>query len=417
LKELEDKWGKDESETTSSLRLKGLIERAENKTNRKVVVLVDEYDKPLLESADNFELNEKIRNELKGFYGVLKAMDAYLKFILITGVTKFSKISIFSDLNQLVDISLDEKFSSICGISKTELYKDFKPEIDALSIARGLSHDETALKLKQLYDGYHFAKVSEDIYNPFSVLNTFFYNDFGMYWFKTGTPTFLIKMLREIEFDLPALENDIWTTQNNIDDYQYDNSDPVPALYQTGYLTIKNFDTDTGMYVLGYPNEEVKYGFLNELLPIYFSQMPTVGTSSIAKVLKALKAGDVELAMLTLKAFFAGIPYDLQDKRHKNEKYFQSLFYVYFAALGQNIGVEVKSAKGRADAIIKTPTHIFVFEFKMDANATAEDAMKQIDTKEYLIPYIADNRRLVKTGVEFSIDEGGIKRWMIICNE
>jgi len=413
----EKKWGKEENEKTPASRLIGLINRAYEKTGQRVAVLIDEYDKPLISSMENNALNDEIRILLKGFYGVLKAMDYALRFVFITGVTKFSKVSIFSDLNQLIDISLNEDFAEICGISETELLQNFQPEIQALAERRKISSDEAFAKLKKLYDGYRFAKVCEDMYNPFSMLKTFGNLDFAYYWFATGTPTFLVKHLANTGFEIPILENNVTIDANSLMDYRVENDDYIPLLYQTGYLTIKEYDSELNAYTLGFPNEEVKYGFLNELLPQF---TPSFGTSSskfsAIGFIQLLRVGNIEGTMNMLQAYFATIEYDAIPKRLQVEKFYQFVFWQLFTLMGQSVQTEVKSSKGRADAVVRTADSIYVFEFKMDENATAEDALAQINSKDYAIPYAADHRKIVKIGVEFSQTEKGLKRWLIEKN-
>jgi hypothetical protein len=268
LKILESRWGKDETDTTPASRLLGLINRASEKTGRKVVVLVDEYDKPLVNTLDNKEVNKAMRDTLIGFYCVLKSADANLRFVFLTGVTKLTKVSVFSDLNHLVDISLDENYAGICGISESEMITCFQPEIENLAEKQNLTFDATLTELKKRYNGYRFAKKSESMYNPFSLLNTLDKRDFGNYWFETGTPTFLVKTLKDIDFDFKSMENDILISADSITDYRVEYKNPIPLLYQSGYLTIKDYDSMFNEYILGFPNEEVKYGFFNELLPI-----------------------------------------------------------------------------------------------------------------------------------------------------
>jgi hypothetical protein len=409
----EEIWGRVENETTPASRLIGLIRRAYNKTGQRVVVLIDEYDKPLISSMDNLDFNDEIRTILKGFYGVLKAEDANLKFVFLTGVTKFSKVSIFSDLNQPDDISLNDRYSEICGISETELLQNFQPEIQALAERRKMSYDEAFAKLKKLYDGYHFAKESEDIYNPFSVLNTFGNLDFAYYWFATGTPTFLAKALRNQNYDIRKFDDNVIISANSIMDYRVENENLIPLLYQSGYLTIKNYDNVLNEYVLGFPNEEVKYGFLNELLPAFVLKPIASGNFSVTDFLRKLMNNDIEDFMTSLQAFFTAIPYDAIKRKHRDEQYYQHVFYLIFTLMGQFVQTEVKSSRGRADAVVKTANAIYVFEFKMDDNATAEDALAQMNSKDYAIPYTADHRKLVKIGVEFSQTEKGVKRWLI----
>ncbi|MDR1097844.1 MAG: ATP-binding protein [Tannerella sp.] len=412
LKEYEEEYGKKDMETKPSIRFASLIAAMHKKTGQKVVILIDEYDKSLVSTMDKPDLNEKIRDVLKGFYGVLKGADAHLKFVFLTGVTKFSKVSIFSDLNQLKDISMSEQYAEICGISETELIRDFEPELQALAAKKGFTRDEAFAEMKKRYDGYHFAKVSEDMYNPFSILNTFVDNDFAYYWFATGTPTFLAKALRKQNYDIRKFEDDVKIAANLIMDYRYENQNLVPLLYQSGYLTVKSYEQDGDFYVLGFPNEEVKYGFLNELLPAFVLTPITTGRFSVIEFLQQFKEGDIEGFMTSLKAFFADIPYDAIEQKHRDEQYYQHVFYLLFTLLGQFVKTEVKNNKGRTDAVVKTAGNIYVFEFKMDSNATAEDALKQINSKDYAIPYAADHRKTVKIGVEFSQTERGVKRWL-----
>ncbi|MDR0337642.1 MAG: AAA family ATPase, partial [Planctomycetaceae bacterium] len=323
LKQYESEWNVTNIAARLSLRFDNLIKNANKKSGRKVVVLIDEYDKPLVNTLDNAELNESMREILKGFYGILKSADAYLRFVFLTGVTKFSKISVFSDLNNLMDISFDSAFSGICGISETELTHCFKPEIKKLAERNQLSYDETLTKLKKHYDGYRFAKISEEMYNPFSILNTFFSKDFNDYWFATGTPTFLAKMLKDGDFEIPDLENNIHASIADITNYKVGSTNPFPILYQSGYLTIKDYDSEFDELILGFPNEEVKYGFLRELLPVYAPHYAVHQKFSAVSFIKTLRTGDIDGFMNNLRAFYSGIPYDLINKEWKNERYYQ----------------------------------------------------------------------------------------------
>jgi len=414
IEALEQLWGQKTDAKDLASRFDAVIKSAYEQTGKQVVVLIDEYDKPLINTMNDKTANEEIRTLLKSFYGVLKSADAYLRFVFLTGVTKFSKVSIFSDLNQLVDISLSEKYAEICGISEEELLQNFQPEIQALAERRKVSNDEAFAKLKKLYDGYHFAKVSADIYNPFSVLNTFESLDFAYYWFATGTPTFLVKALRNQNYDIRKFDNNVNIAANSVLDYRVENENLVPLLYQSGYLTIKSYNQILDTYVLGFPNEEVKYGFLNELLPAFVLSPIASGNFSVTDFLERLMDNDTEGFMTSLQAFFAAIPYDAIKLEHRDEQYYQHVFYLLFTLMGQFVQTEVKNNKGRADAVVKTADSIYIFEFKMDENATAEDALAQINSKDYAIPYTTDHRKLVKIGVEFSQIEKGIKRWLIV---
>ena len=413
LQKYEQQYGVSSISKSLSVRFGNVISQARKKTGQGVVVLIDEYDKPLISTMENPDLNNDVRTMLKGFYGILKAEDANLRFVFLTGVTKFSKVSIFSDLNQLIDISLDEKYAEICGISEIELLQNFQPEIQALAERRKMSYDEAFAKLKKLYDGYHFAKESADIYNPFSVLNTFAKLDFAYYWFATGTPTFLANTLRNQNYDIRKFNDDVLIAANSVMDYRVENLNLIPLLYQSGYLTIKEYRQNRDTFVLGFPNEEVKYGFLNELLPAFVRTPITTGNFSIIEFLQQIEDNDIKGFMTSLKAFFSAIPYDAMKQENRDEQYYQHVFYLLFTLMGQFVETEVKNNKGRADAVLKTADSIYVFEFKMDDNATAEDALAQINSKDYVIPYTADHRKIVRIGVEFSQTERGVKRWLI----
>jgi hypothetical protein len=410
LTSLESEWGKIATEATPAARLMGLIRRANKQTGRKVVVLADEYDKPLVNTLDNESVNKSIRDTLKGFYGVLKSADANLRFVFLTGVTKFSKVSVFSDLNHLMDISMNEEYAGICGISESELTAYFQPEIENLAERRKLTYEAALAELKKYYNGYHFAKVSEGMYNPFSLLNTFVKKDFGDYWFETGTPTFLVKMLKDIDFDLKSLENGVRITARSIADYRAESRNPTPLLYQSGYLTIKDYDDTFDEYILGFPNEEVKDGFFNELLYVYMPEKDTQGEFYVANFVRDLSANDVDGFVKRLRAFFAGIPYDLDTKE---EKHFEKVFFVLCRLMGQFIEVEPHFTSSRADAVMTTKDTVFIFEFKIAETSTVEKALQQIDEKSYAIPYTAKDKKIVKIGVVFGKEERGITDWKI----
>ena len=409
----EKQWGITPKYDDLSVRFATLIETASEKTGRKTVVLVDEYDKALVNTMEQPQKHEELRLFLKGFYGVLKGMDLHLRFVFLTGVTKFSQVSVFSDLNHLIDISLDERFAGVCGISEKELLQYFQPELQALAAKTETTYDETLAEMKKRYDGYRFAETGEDMYNPFSVLNTFTSQRFGYYWHKTGTPTFLVNALKNANFDVRKFDDAVTIAVSAIDDYRAGATSLVPLLYQSGYLTIKSYNRKDDIFTLGFPNEEVKYGFLNHLLPAYVPKWGLDLSFSAYAFIDAIRSGDVDDFMTLLQAFIASIPYDLEENKDKDEKYYQMIFYILFTVMGQLNDSEVKSAKGRADAVVKTADSIYVFEFKMDRNDTAEDALAQINRQGYLIPYAADSRRLVKIGVELNIEARGITRWVV----
>ena len=404
----ENKYGASASETSLSLRFKGVIRRAHERTGLQTVVLIDEYDKPLLQTIGNKDLQEQYKNILKAFYGTLKSADAHLRFVFLTGVTKFGQVSVFSDLNQLKDISMDARYATICGITDKELRHNFQPELEALATNEGLDYEGACQKMKRMYDGYHFRHNMEGVYNPFSVLNALDSVEFRSYWFSTGTPTFLVELLKKTDYDLRNIEG-VELPANQFADYRTDADNPIPVIYQSGYLTIKGYNERFKVYTLGFPNEEVEYGFLNFLLP-YYTEIPSEkGEFNIMRFVEELESGDANAFLTRLRAFFAGIPYELNDK---TERHYQAVFYLVFRLLGQYLDVEERSAKGRADAVVKTKDYIYVFEFKLDG--TVDEALKQIDDKGYLLPYGIDHRILMKIGVSFDAAQRNIGEWKIM---
>ena len=401
-------YGKGEDETTLSNRFKGVIQRAYERTGKGVVVLVDEYDKPLLQAIHNEELLESYRVMLKAFYGVLKSNDRYLRFVFLTGVTKFSQVSVFSDLNQLNDISMDYDYGTICGITHQELLNNFNPEIEQLAKGNAMSKEETVEQMTRQYDGYHFHPYAEGVYNPFSVLNAFFKKEFGNYWFQTGTPTFLVKSLQEADYDLRTLMDGVESSASTFTEYRAEENNPIPLIYQSGYLTIKGFDKEFKIYTLGFPNDEVRYGFLNFLVPFYTSVTDDKKNFYIGRFVQELRKGDIDSFMHRFEAFFADFPYELNDK---TERHYQVIVYLIFKLMGQFTQAEVHSAKGRADAVVQTPKYVYIFEFKL--NGTAEEALRQINDKGYSEPFKGDSRQVMKIGVEFSADTRNVKRWLV----
>jgi hypothetical protein len=304
---------------------------------------------------------------------------------------------------------MDSRFSGICGIAEAELIRDFQPELHALAEKMEMTYDDTLAKLKKHYDGYHFARESEDIYNPFSLLNTFESGYIKDYWYETGTPTFLVKMLKDIDFDLKELENGFLSSERAIADYRVETGNPVPILYQSGYLTIKDYNKMLDEYILGYPNEEVKYGFMNNLLPVFMPGKNVWSEFSTGNFIRDLLAGNVDGFMTRLKAFFSGIPYELNNKE---EKHYQTVFYLLFKLMGEYVQTEVSSVVGRADAVVVVNGTVFIFEFKLTGKATAEDTLKQIDERNYAAGYAASAKKIVKIGAEFSAEERTLSRWM-----
>ena len=407
LEKWEAIYGTEKQDRQPEERFAYIIERACVQTGKQVVVLVDEYDKPLLQALDNLPLFEEYRKMLKAFYGVLKSADRYLRFVFLTGVTKFSQVSVFSDLNQLNDISMKPPYATICGITKQELIDTFTPELDKLASYNRMTPEDTIHKMTSLYDGYHFCEYAEGMFNPFSVLNVFDGYKFENYWFQTGTPTFLVKMLMDSNYDLRTLIDGVEANAASFNEYRAESRNPIPLIYQSGYLTIKEYDPRFKTYQLAFPNDEVRYGFMNFLLPFYSNIPDNEQDFYIGKFVHELESGNINAFLPRLQAFFADIPYELNDQ---TERHYQTVFYLIFKLMGQFTQAEVRSAKGRADAVVKTPKYIYVFEFKL--NGTAEQALQQIEDKGYLIPYQADEREVKKVGIEFSTDTRNVSRWL-----
>jgi hypothetical protein len=442
LRRLEKTWdpGGQTAGRTTDVRFYDLIQTACEKSGRKVVVLIDEYDRPLTQTMEQSNENDEIRNALKSFYGVLKSADQWLRFVLLTGVTKFSKVNVFSDLHMLRDISMSEQYAGVCGISAKELTDNFEPELEALAGHNGMTCDEAVAEMKKRYDGYHFCEDSEGIFNPFSVLNTLADQKFAYYWFKTGTPTFLVEQMKQGNFDpLRFAEAEgVKIPVEAIDDYRVGDDNPIPLLYQTGYLTISGYNRELDEYILAFPNEEVRYGFLNELLPAYTYRPPGQRGFFVRNFIDDLRTGNVDGFMTRMRSYFANIPYELSDQ---TERHYQLVFFLVFTLLGQFTRAEERSFKGRADMVVETKDAVYVFEFKL--NGTAEEALKQIDAtvnskpakagefssgafqpfaqcangdrraRDYALSYEAGNRKIVKIGAEFDKETRNIERWLV----
>ena len=391
---------------THSGRFMEVIKKAYEKTGRGVVILIDEYDKPLLNSFHDEALQKAFRETLTAFYTVLKSADQWLRFVFITGVTKFAQMGIFSNLNQLKDISLDPRYAALCGLTGDEIRADFVPELKLLAKENNLDDEACMERLTRMYDGYHFNyRNMVGIYNPFSILNVLDSTMFENYWFASGTPTFLAEMLKKTDFDLRELDG-IEVSAASLSDDRANINNPVPMIYQSGYLTIKKYDERFQIYTLGFPNDEVKYGFLNFVTPFYTPVAETDTSFYIGKFIHELESGDVDAFLTRLRAFFAGISYELNNR---TERHYQTIFYLVFKLMGQFSETEVRSAKGRADAVVKTADYIYVFEFKLDGSA--DQALAQINDRGYLIPYTVDGRKLVKIGVNFDPAQRNIGDW------
>ena len=399
----------DDSETLGE-RFQNLLMKVSEKTGRRCVVLVDEYDKPLLDLVDDPERQEHNKAVFKGFFSNLKNCDAYVRFVFITGVTKFHKVSIFSDLNQLRDISLNEDFSGICGITDKELREYFAPEISAMAKKRKISEEECLQTLKTQYDGYRFHQDGVNVYNPYSLINAFSDKEFGSYWFETGTPTFLVEKLRNDHFDVRKFSNQtIFSTERTLKDYTGDTLDPIPLLYQSGYLTISDYNPKMRRYVLAFPNDEVRYAFLESLVPVYIPKANAANGLDIFTLVEYVENGDLEGIRNVLTGLFANISYTTNDPVF--EHYFQTVIYVVFTLLGRYVVTEQQTYQGRIDCKVETDHFIYLFEYKLDK--TAEEALKQIDTKDYKLSFVADKRKLFKIGVSFDSKERKLADWKV----
>jgi hypothetical protein len=397
-------------------RLGELIRNAYNQAGRSVVLIIDEYDAPLLGYLEDPAALAAVRKIMQDFYSPLKDADPYLRFCFITGVTKFSQLSVFSSINNLRNISMLEAYASICGITESELHQRFEAGVTALSQKLECSVEECYARLKEQYDGYHFGKSLEDIYNPFSLMRALEDKDLSAYWFATGTPSYLIRTLKHYNTDLSQLDGKT-ASSSQFDVPTEAMSSALPLLYQSGYLTIKDYDRDMDTYVLGLPNKEVRVGLSECLLPVLTEVNSDTMNGIQLDFCRALMGGDLEAALTSMRSYFAAIPYPeggkkILEKVETAEWHYSRIFFLLFSFMNRNIRTEVKSARGRADMVMYTAHTIYVFEFKV--NHSADEALRQIDEKGYMVPYEADARKLVKCGVEFSSKLRTLKEWKIV---
>ena len=402
----ESQYGTRPSEVTSALRFKGVVSRAYEQTGQRVVILVDEYDKPMLQAIGNQELQKEYRNALKPFYGVLKTMDGCIKFALLTGVTKFGKVSVFSDLNNLNDLSMWNKYIDICGISDKELHDNLEEEMHEFAEAQGMTYEQFRDKLREYYDGYHFTQNSIGIYNPFSLLNAFDRKEFGSYWFETGTPTYLIELLKRYHYDLEHMAHA--ETYADVLNSIYGDEEPLPVIFQSGYLTIKGYDERFGLYRLGFPNREVEEGFVKFLVPYYTRFNKIEAPFEVLKFVQEIERGEPDAFFRRLQSFFADTPYELVKDL---ELHYQNVLFIVFKLVGFYVKAEYHTSQGRIDLVLQTDKYIYVMEFKLDG--TAEEALQQINDKQYALPFAADSRKVLKIGVNFSNTTRNIERWVV----
>ena len=418
----EAEYGRDPYKKALGDRFIYVLAQAAKKHGRRSVVLIDEYDKPLLDVLDtgftttiegeSRLLEDHHRNILKGFYSVFKGADEHLQFVLLTGVTKFSQVSVFSGFNQPKDISMDGRYEALCGITEEELHRVFADAIEKLSVKYKYTTGQMKEKLKQQYDGYHFSDELTDIYNPFSVLNVFDSNRIADYWFATGTPTYLIRLLNHTNENLNDLTGKYYDPSQFID-YKADVEKPLPMIYQSGYLTIKDCDLDMGTFLLDFPNDEVKKGFVTLVANNYLKTNTDSG-SWARDIVGALKTGNLEQLHKLLSSFLADIPYSMRRKEteRERERYFHYTFYLLMRMVScYTVYTEKQQSEGRVDCIVETPNYIYIFEFKLDG--TADEALQQIEDKGYARPYETDGRKLFKVGTVFSSETGTISEFKI----
>ncbi len=409
-------YGADPAERTPGQKLTGLIRRAFEISGHQVAVIIDEYDAPLLEVLHEEAELPAYRKVMQEFYVPLKANEQYVKFCFITGITKFSQLSIFSTINNLKNVTLLPRFSAICGFTEQEVKSVFKDDIQNMSEAYGCSWEEMFQKIKLRYDGYHFASVSDDIYNPFSLLNAFGDEELNNYWFASGTPTFLVRQLQHFRTDIMSLDR-LEVPSSAFDQPTENMKDALPLLYQSGYLTIKDYDREGEMYFLSIPNQEVRIGYVRGLLPVYTGlDDSSVQAGFALRFWRALRRGDTELAMREMQAYMAGIPYvegfkqKLADAATK-EGFYEYTMYLIFSMLNVYAKTQVKCAGGRVDMVVWLPDATYVFELKV--NGTAREALEQIDQKGYAFPYQAEDRKVVKVGVRFNADTRVPEDWVV----
>lgn len=419
LKQFEELYGRDEEEVSPGERLNGVISRAHRKTGQKVVVLIDEYDAPVLDVLhEPEEKRDEIRRALREFYSPLKSCDPDLRFVFITGISTFSQLSIFSELNNLENISKGSKYATICGITKPELLANFQYGIAELSKAWKISEEEVVEKLQDNYDGYHFNHNSEGVFNPFSLLKAFKEMEADNYWFQSATPKFLVEMLKKYAdegmFDLNMLGEQRNLTASGFDTPIEAMSGPLPLLYQSGYLTIKDYDAKSNLYALDVPNAEVRVGLMENLLPIYSNLAPQALLGSAFRASVCLSEGDYEGALKLLQSLLSSVPFMRGDEQiladeEKTEAYYHRLFYFFFRTLCNEVNAEVRSAKGAADVVVFTRKYIYIIEIKINANV--QTALRQIEEKRYAAPYLTDGREVIKVGVSFSTSSRTIEQW------
>ena len=412
LTEAEEKYQILQSSEDAAERLSHIIHSVTKKTGKQVVIFIDEYDKPILDALYT-QYEEQNRQELRSFYSPLKDCDQYIRFLFITGITKVSHVNIFSGLNQLDDISLDKKYSSICGVSESELEEYFMPEIEALAEEQEMSIEETKAKLAQMYDGYHFTHNVEGVYNPFCLLKCFSANDFGSYWFESGTPSLLVKTLQNQPIELTNIVNGRFANENQFKNYDPDSKNMLPVIYQSGYLTIKDFEKETRLYKLDFPNREVEEGFLDVLLKKFITVPYDDIGLEINNLRVALRDRNIDKALTIIKSAIADLPTVV--KKDMCENYYESVTHLMFRMTGWRVVSELQNVCGRSDVVVASKDSVFIFELKMDKGRpfeeVAEEALAQIDENGYSQRFAVSGKKMYKVALVFSSEEKGLLGW------
>ena len=401
-------YGKPEEAVKLSDRMTSLIMRANEQTGRQVVVLIDEYDAPLLDVMHEETDLPVLRNVMRNFYSPLKACDPYLRFVFLTGITKFSQLSIFSELNNILNISMLKPYAAICGITQEEMQEQMTAYIERLAVSQEMSKEETLQKLKEKYDGYHFTWPSPDIYNPFSLLNAFANDELNNYWFGSGTPTYLIEMLRKFHVLPSQLGGSMQAMAADFDAPTEKMEGIVPLLYQSGYFTIKDYNKLAELYTLDIPNGEIRIGLMRSLLPGYLAHNTLKGNTTIARMYLAIAGGDMDGALRLLQEFLSTVPY---CDNTNYEGHYQQLFYIIFSLFGMYVDVEVRTPKGRVDVVMRVAGKLYVIELKL--GRSAEAAMAQINLKQYPERFSLSGLQVVKVGINFDVEKHTLGDWVI----
>lgn len=404
----EEQYGVDAEDLSYGQRFFRIIEKAHQISGQKVAVLVDEYDKVLVNTMHDADLHEQMKSILKPLFSVLKAADRHIHFGILTGVSRFSKLSIFSDLNNLKDISLDSRYSTICGITEDEIRRYLHVGVAKFADVLEIGFDDMMRVLKENYDGYHFAAKSPDIYNPFSLINALDSREITHSWFESGTPSFLVEQIKNADEDLREVLAPLSTGDSMANSSAFDTG-LTNLLYQTGYLTIKGFDREYDVYTLGIPNREVEKGLYQYLLPLYSGRDRSTNDTMLIKLRTCVLNREVDKFMEMLRSFLAGVPYDLSEDKH--EIYFENNLFLIFKLLGLKVHTEYRTAQGRIDVVIETPKYIYVMELKL--NGSAEDALRQISEKNYTLPFDIDGREVIRVGVNISKTTRTVERWIV----